>query len=114
MALNHLITVAQSAKWEAGFFENTELAFLWEEKETGRMVFLLKLLPGSIVPMHEHPRRELAYLLEGEALLNGEPLSGGDFLTAYGNVSHEVTTETGCIFFMYIDYDFKTHDFVSL
>lgn len=100
-----MIHYAKDRKWEEGMYENTEMSYLWEDKETGQLCFLVKLHPGSWIPLHDHPRREIAYLVEGEVRLNDDIMVAGDFLTAGVGESHDVYTETGCTFFIFIDYD---------
>lgn len=105
----HLIVKKEDMVWEEGMYENTEMSYLWEEPETGRLIFLVKCHPGSSIPFHNHPRREVAFLVEGEVRLNNDIMKAGDFLTAVGDEAHDVYTETGCTFFIYIDYNTEKH-----
>lgn len=110
----HLIVRKEDMKWEYGMYENTEMAYLWEEPETGRVAFLVKCAPGSSIPFHDHPRREVAFLVEGEVRLNNDIMRAGDFLTALDQEAHDVYTETGCTFFIFIDYNINKHKLVPI
>jgi len=114
MELKHTIIRKDEMKWEEGMYEGTEMCYLWEEQEHGRYVFLVKCHPGSSIPLHDHPRREIAYLVEGEVRLNEDVMKAGDFLTASGDEAHDVYTETGCTFLIYIDYNPLKHQLVPL
>lgn len=103
--LNHTIIHKEDMVWEEGMYENTEMAYLWEDEETGRYAFLVRLYPGASIPFHDHPRREVAFLLEGEVQLNDDIMRKGDFLTAIGDEAHDVYSDKGCVFFIYIDYN---------
>ncbi len=110
----HLIVRQADMKWEYGMYENTEMAYLWEEPETGRVAFLVKCAPGSTIPFHDHPRREVAFLVEGEVRLNDDVMRAGDFLTALAAEAHDVYTETGCTFFIFIDYNINKHQLTPI
>lgn len=111
---SHTIVRKEDMKWEYGMYEGTEMAYLWEDEATGRTAFLVRVFPGCSIPFHDHPRREVAFLVEGEVRLNNDIMKAGDFLTASGSEAHDVYTETGCTFFIYIDYNINKHKFVSI
>ncbi|WP_134682997.1 cupin domain-containing protein [Brevibacillus migulae] len=107
----HKIIPKEEMVWEEGIYEGTEMCYLWEDPDLERYVFLVRCHPGSSIPMHDHPRREIAYLVEGEVRLNEDVMRKGDFLTAAGAQAHDVYTETGCTFLIYIDYNPSKHRF---
>ncbi|PZD95308.1 hypothetical protein DNH61_12210 [Paenibacillus sambharensis] len=110
----HLIVRQEDMKWEYGMYPDTEMTYLWEEEGTGRVVFLVKVAPGCSIPFHNHPRREVAFLVEGECRLNDDVMRAGDFLTAVADEAHDVYTETGCTFFIFIDYNLNKHQLVPI
>jgi quercetin dioxygenase-like cupin family protein len=110
----HLIVRKEDMVWESGMYEDTKMAYLWEEEATGRVAFLVEVAPGGSIPFHDHPRREVAFLVEGEVHLNGDVMRAGDFLTALDQQAHDVYTETGCTFFIFIDYNIKKHELTPL
>ncbi|WP_214482975.1 cupin domain-containing protein [Bacillus sp. SM2101] len=110
----HTIVHKENMVWEGGMYEGTEMAYLWEDEDTGRVAFLVKVEPGGSIPFHDHPRREVALLVEGEVQLNDDIMKEGDFLTASGEEAHDVYTEKGCTFFIYIDYNIKKQKIVNL
>ncbi|EGL13312.1 MULTISPECIES: cupin domain-containing protein [Paenibacillus] len=100
----HKLIKWEEMNWEPGIYENTEMSYLYED-EQGRLCFLVKLHPGSFIPMHDHPRREFAYLIKGDLILNeNEVMKEGDFLTAGLAESHDVRTENGALLYVFIDY----------
>ncbi|MFD7524210.1 cupin domain-containing protein [Paenibacillus chitinolyticus] len=109
MEPKHKIIRKDEMVWDGGMYEGTEMCYLWEDPEHGRYVFLVKVEPGGSIPFHDHPRREIAYLVEGEVRLNDDVMKAGDFLTATGEEAHDVYTETGCTFYIYIDYNPTKH-----
>lgn len=114
MSKEHTIIPTAQRQWHEGIYENTEMCYLWEEASSERRAFLLKMKPGSVIPMHDHPQREIAILLEGDMIMDdGQVMYAGDFLTAGHGEPHEVTTKTGCIMFLYIDYDVETRQIVN-
>ncbi|WP_088830987.1 cupin domain-containing protein [Paenibacillus tyrfis] len=114
MESKHVIIPKEKMVWSPGVYENTEMCYLWDDPELERRVFLLKMKPGSVIPMHDHPQREIAMLLEGEMILNEtEIMREGDFLTAGLGESHVVTTEKGCVLFLYIDYNVEKKKIVD-
>ncbi|SIA58341.1 ChrR Cupin-like domain [Mycobacteroides abscessus subsp. abscessus] len=110
----HLIVRKEDMVWEDGMYEGTKMAYLWEEPETGRVAFLVDVEAGGTIPFHDHPRREVAFVVEGEVRLNEDIMRKGDFLTALDMEAHDVYTETGCTFFIYIDYNINKHKLVPL
>ncbi|MGM1050625.1 MAG: cupin domain-containing protein [Bacillota bacterium] len=114
MENTHTIIRKNEMKWEEGMYEGTEMCYLWEDPEHGRYVFLVKVNPRCSIPFHDHPRREIAYVVEGEVRLNDDLLKKGDFLTAVGSEAHDVYTETGCIFYIYIDYNPTKHRLIPM
>jgi quercetin dioxygenase-like cupin family protein len=64
--------------------------------------WLLKLLPGGYLPVHDHADGvEECMVIEGELKINGEPFKAGDYQVAYpGSVHHQVASETGAVLFL--------------
>ncbi|SDN47494.1 ChrR Cupin-like domain-containing protein [Fictibacillus solisalsi] len=110
----HKIVRKEDMVWEYGMYDQTEMTYLWEDEETGRVAFLVKLEPGARIPFHDHPRREIAFLVEGEVWLNDDLMKKGDFLTAIDQEAHDVYSEKGCTFFIYIDYNIQKHRFEKI
>jgi quercetin dioxygenase-like cupin family protein len=109
----HQIITKERMKWEKGIYENTEMCFLWNDEDTGRRCFLLKMHPGSSIPMHDHPYREIAIVTEGQVRLNEDVMKAGDFLTAGLGEAHDVYSDTGCVMFIYVDFDITQYQLVE-
>ncbi|MFD2673312.1 cupin domain-containing protein [Marinicrinis sediminis] len=109
----HLIISTEERIWEKGVYEQTEMCYLWADEETSRRCFLLKMLPGSSIPKHDHPYRELAVVLEGEVRLNDDVMKAGDFLTAGLGQAHDVYSEQGCVMYIHVDFDVTVYELVK-
>jgi anti-sigma factor ChrR (cupin superfamily) len=64
--------------------------------------WLLKLLPGGGLPVHDHADgAEECMILEGQLRINGEDFFAGDFQIALpGSVHHEVSSEQGSLVYL--------------
>ena len=60
---------------------------------------LVRCRPGTAFPTHRHAGPEFIYLLEGEAIQNGQRLSPGwAAVAAAGTIDEDFYSETGCVF----------------
>ena len=65
----------------------------------GRVMELVRCRPGTAFPTHRHAGPEFIYLLEGEAMQNGQRLSPGwAAVAAAGTIDENFHSETGCVF----------------
>jgi anti-sigma factor ChrR (cupin superfamily) len=64
--------------------------------------WLLKLLPGGDLPVHDHADgAEECMVLEGRLRINGEDFLAGDYQIALpGSVHHEVSSEEGSLVYL--------------
>lgn len=64
--------------------------------------WLLKLLPGGGLPVHDHADgAEECMVLEGSLRINGEEFAAGDYQIALpGSVHHEVSSEHGSLVYL--------------
>ncbi|CAG9623411.1 cupin domain-containing protein [Sutcliffiella rhizosphaerae] len=97
------IISSKEISWKPGYFQNSEFKMLWEDTETKTKAFIVKFSPGGFIPLHDHPGREFAYVLEGEMVVGEKTLKQGDFLTAGEGELHEVKTENGVTFLIIIN-----------
>ena len=72
-----------------------------EEKERSTTI-LLKFEPGANYPYHNHPAGEEIFMLEGEAIIENNTFSKGDYLYTPPGFKHSVTTKTGCTMFFIV------------
>ncbi|CAE6783331.1 MULTISPECIES: cupin domain-containing protein [Paraburkholderia] len=71
----------------------------------GRAIQLVKFAPGVTFPDHFHTGPEFIYMLEGEAVQNGEVLSAGWVgIASAGTIDHGFRSETGCVFLFIYDH----------
>lgn len=100
---SHLIMPREGRVWKRGVFPESSYQPLWEDPATGRQAFIARFGPGGSIPMHNHPGREFAYVLEGEMRVGRDRMGPGDFITAADGDVHDVWTETGVTFFIVVD-----------
>lgn len=76
-----------------------EVQHLWSSN--GRSAMLMRSLSGSVFPPHRHRGPELVYILEGNAIFNGEYLTAGDFYASEpGSIDQHIRCEPGCVFLL--------------
>lgn len=60
---------------------------------------IVRLEPGTRLPLHSHECPEFIYVVEGELILEGQHLGQGwASVASVGSVHSNVHSETGCIF----------------
>ena len=73
-------------------------------KANGRAMQLVRFAPGTVFPMHLHTGPEFVYMLEGEAIQNGQRLLPGWVgLAEAGTVDDGFRSDTGCTFLLIYD-----------
>ena len=71
---------------------------LFADTQHGRTTMLLRMSPGSQLFSHRHEGTEELFMIEGDCISQGVPLSAGDYHRAEGGSTHSVTsTENGCL-----------------
>lgn len=64
----------------------------------GKRIYLLRCMPGGIIPAHTHRGWEYALVLEGRFQIAGRMINAGDAQYSAANSHHpEITTDTGCL-----------------
>jgi len=90
--------------WRPASIPGVEFQHLWSSH--GRSAWLFRSLSEATVPPHRHSGPELVYILEGNAIINGNPLTAGDFFASDpGSVDREVRCEPGCMFLLITNDD---------
>lgn len=70
---------------------------LAEDEPSDRVSMLVRLLPATDYPPHEHADVEELHLLEGELWIDGRKLTQGDYNRAdAGSADRRVWSDTGC------------------
>jgi len=65
----------------------------------GRSMQLVRFAPGTAFPLHEHAGPEFVFLLEGEAIQEGQRLlPGWAAVGAAGSIDNCFHSPTGCLF----------------
>ena len=78
-----------------------QLKILHLEKSSNTRSFLLRMEPGSRVPVHSHTQDEHCLVIEGEVRIGEHFMRSGDFHLAPPGTTHEdFSTQTGCLLFI--------------
>ncbi|BEU25843.1 cupin domain-containing protein [Paraburkholderia terrae] len=73
-------------------------------KANGRAMQLVRFDAGTVFPMHLHTGPEFIYMLEGEAIQNGQRLLPGWVgIAEAGTVDDRFRSDTGCVFLLIYD-----------
>ena len=102
MSIENYIVRTNETEWkpltEEGVITNGIFVKALRVDETGRPPsILLKFEPGAQYPYHNHPGGEETFVLEGSCIIEGKPLSAGDYLYTPPGFKHDVKTKTGCV-----------------
>jgi anti-sigma factor ChrR (cupin superfamily) len=94
----YLFTDAASLPWRASaYVEGVEVKDLG--MANGRAMQLVRCRPGVVFPTHRHTGPEFIYMLDGEAIQNGQRLGPGwAGVAASGTLDEHFRSETGCVF----------------
>ena len=75
--------------WEDAGYEGIQRAILRKSSSDGR-TNLIKLKAGSNAPEHIHKAVEDVYIISGKVIVNGVPLSAGDYLFTDKGETHNL------------------------
>jgi len=74
---------------------------LYLDKATGIATSLVRMLPGTSLPVHKHLGVEQFLILEGDCVVAGQKLGSGDYHRAAKGSTHQSTyTESGTLFLL--------------
>ena len=93
-----LYTDAASIPWRASAYAaGVEVKDLGTAN--GRSMQLVRCRPGTTFPTHYHSGPEFLYILEGEAIQNGQRLRPGwAGVAEAGTLDERFRSDTGCVF----------------
>jgi len=88
-----------SVPWQKIPGLEVECKTLFKDSERGLVTRLVRMGPGAQLPPHRHADVEESFLLEGDLVVEGVAMRGGDYCrAAAGSVHREVRTVNGCTF----------------
>jgi anti-sigma factor ChrR (cupin superfamily) len=87
-----------NAAWEPWTMDGVEIIRL-AERDYER-VYLMRLAPGTVLPAHQHPGGEELFVLDGELADQDGRYPKGTWLRNPPGSSHDVSSETGCTFWL--------------
>jgi anti-sigma factor ChrR (cupin superfamily) len=83
--------------WEQ-LSEKSFRKILFKDEKTGRETWLSRILPGGVIPYHEHPDLEMTYMLEGKLVDDEGECTAGNFVWRPGGSRHTARAPEGCLF----------------
>jgi anti-sigma factor ChrR (cupin superfamily) len=94
----YFFTDAAALPWRASAYaEGVEVKDLG--KANGRAMQLVRCRPGVVFPAHRHAGPEFIYMMEGEAIQDGQRLGPGwAGVAESGTLDERFRSETGCVF----------------
>ena len=88
---------AVNMPWEQ-LSEKSFRKVLFKDTVTGRETWLSKILPGGVIPYHEHPDLEMTYVLEGSLEDDEGKCTAGNFVWRPGGSRHTAKAPNGAMF----------------
>lgn len=82
--------LAANGKWRE-LREGVLLKKLYVDKATGIATSLVRMLPGTALPVHQHLGVEQFFVIEGDCHVAGQMLTSGDYHRAAAGSIHEST-----------------------
>jgi 2,4'-dihydroxyacetophenone dioxygenase len=83
-----IITRADEMPWTPWGMPGTHFKLLDINDDFGWFVFLLKVDPGTVAPMHKHFSAANAFTIEGWWGYEGRIVNAGQFIKEAGGISH--------------------------
>lgn len=100
--INHYIVRKNQKEWQPLVEKGVHYPGIWVKsllfnEEQGRSTTIqLKFDPGASYPYHNHPAGEEIFVLQGEAIIENQLLSEGDYLYTPAGFKHSVQSKNGC------------------
>jgi anti-sigma factor ChrR (cupin superfamily) len=92
---NRLVSIlASEGKWRE-LLEGVFLKKLHVDPTTGIATSLVRMSPGTALPVHQHIGVEQFYVIEGDCNVAGQRLTSGDYHRAETGSIHETTSTVG-------------------
>jgi len=93
---SHFIDIP-SIPWQASPFPGIEVKMLYNDAMTGMSTMLVKLAPGSAIPLHEHVGIEQTYILEGSLEDHQGAATAGNFCWRDAGSTHVARAPNGAL-----------------
>jgi len=88
---------SHEGSWQ-DYAPGVQIKILHQEPKLSSMTFLVRMAPGSVVPVHDHAQEEHCLVLEGEASMGEHILYAGDWHVALpGSTHQDFSSRTGCL-----------------
>ena len=85
--------------WETAAAPAVEVKTLSIDHTRGYVTKLVRMPPGAALYPHRHADVEESYVLDGDLLVSGVLMRGGDYCRAEaGSIHAGITTRSGCLF----------------
>lgn len=83
--------------WEDSPFPGIQFKTLYADTASGMSTLLVKMAPGSVIPLHEHTAVEQSYVLEGSLEDDEGTCYAGGFVWRPGGNIHEAVSPQGAL-----------------
>lgn len=84
-------------RWVPTDVPGIEIAPLWSDAEHRRHTLLVRMRPGTAIPLHRHAGPEECYVVEGDLHEGPLALGAGDHVRRDAGSEHGVSTRGGCL-----------------
>jgi anti-sigma factor ChrR (cupin superfamily) len=98
---NEFVSIrASEGQWHE-LMEGVMVKKLHVDPASGMATSLVRMLPGSALPIHQHTGVEQVFVIEGDCQVAGQRLTSGDYHRAEAGSTHESTsTVNGTLFLL--------------
>jgi anti-sigma factor ChrR (cupin superfamily) len=93
---SHYIDVL-NMPWEQ-LSEKSFRKILYLDPVSGKQTWLSRILPGGVIPFHEHPELEQTFVLEGRLVDDEGECTAGNFVWRPGGSRHTARAPEGALF----------------
>ena len=87
----------ESLPWQPTRFPGVEIKLLVENPQTGEHTSLTRMVPGAVLPNHEHVALEQSFVLEGSLVDDQGVVTAGNFVWRPGGSVHTAHAPDGCL-----------------
>lgn len=102
--LNHngfFIARSEGMHWQASDVPGCQKKILFVDEQQKSVTLIVRMPAGTHFPAHRHGGVEEVFILQGDLVVEGQPMKPGDYCRAEPATTHrESFTESGCVFLL--------------
>ena len=100
----HVAIDTRTARWQAGDYPGAEVLPLYAQRGFSESMKLLRLVPGTVVPLHDHPHGEEIFVLDGEFEDEHGRYPAGTWIRQPPGSAHAPVSRDGCTLYVKRDH----------